>query len=344
MFPSLTRPFYKTVAEIARSRYETGEAVGLMYKAGGDAVKVHALSGELQLSSSGWGLLKVPNALIRGAFDALDEHGAQLPLRDGRLNGHVSVFRPEELDQIGGADKVHEWGHHFRYTLGPIKEVEPAGWPEMSKVWFIEIASPDLAMLRKSYGLTPFPKHPFHATIAVRKKGVLYENSTTKTEEKSGAAPQGRDAGVQLLAGDGGALREKEAQAVQGLRRSRDTRLSEVAEQFHGLLGGHGAEAAGARPGEAQKRAWVRAGELLLDLILQYQSTGAPHRPRAPRGDRRRVQGPDTESSIMPAVGTATGAYGLSQLLMRTKDPIADKVLGPAPWRNQKNKKKQEIV
>jgi hypothetical protein len=34
----------------------------------------------------------------------------------------------------------------------------------------------------------------------------------------------------------------------------------------------------------------------------------------------------------------------LSQLLMRTKDPIADKVLGPAPWRNQKNKKKQEIV
>jgi len=182
MFPSLTRPFYKTANEIARLRYEAGESLGLMFKAGGDAVKVHALSGELYASGK-WVLLRVPNALVRGAFDALDEQGAQLPLKDGKLNAHISVIRPEELEQIGGAAKISERGHHFRYTLGPVKEVEPPGWPEMSKVWFIEVKSPELENLRKSYGLANTPKNgesQFHITIGLRKKSVLKPGETTK--------------------------------------------------------------------------------------------------------------------------------------------------------------------
>ena len=63
------------------------------------------LSGVLYLSASGWLLLSVPNALVRGAFSALNEPGVELPLRDGKLNAHITVFRPEEIEQVGGQEK-----------------------------------------------------------------------------------------------------------------------------------------------------------------------------------------------------------------------------------------------
>src|SRR3954471_22753330 len=83
----------------------------------------HSLSGRLYLSKSGWILLDVPNSLVRGAFDALHEAGAELPLKDGRLNSHISVMRPEEVEKIGGPDSIHERGHQFKYSLGQLKVV-----------------------------------------------------------------------------------------------------------------------------------------------------------------------------------------------------------------------------
>jgi hypothetical protein len=41
----------------------------------------YSLRGRLYASSSGWLLLSVPNALARGAFDALNEPGVELPPR-----------------------------------------------------------------------------------------------------------------------------------------------------------------------------------------------------------------------------------------------------------------------
>jgi predicted double-glycine peptidase/8-oxo-dGTP pyrophosphatase MutT (NUDIX family) len=144
----------------------------------------HSLSGRLYLSKSGWILLDVPNSLVRGAFDALHEAGAELPPRKsgGNLNAHISVIRPEEVAKLGGPDKINERGHQFHYTLGPLKEVEPKGWDEMSKVWFIEVKSPELRKLRTSYGLTPLPNgdHEFHISVAVRRKKVLQHNDVKK--------------------------------------------------------------------------------------------------------------------------------------------------------------------
>lgn len=174
--PSLTRPVTAQAADLNVLYRDVGDALARLTKAGAAATRTHALSGELYATPGGWLLLRVPNALVRGAFDALDENGAQLPLYNGKLNAHISVMRPEELARIGGVDKVTERGHHFHYTLGPVKEVEPAGWKEMSKVWFIEADSPELKELRKSYGLSPVPDggdKPFHITVAVRKKNVL---------------------------------------------------------------------------------------------------------------------------------------------------------------------------
>lgn len=144
----------------------------------------YSLRGKLYLSSSGWILLSVPNALGRGAFEALREPGTELPgAREGGYNAHISVIRPEELEQIGGPDKIDERGHEFSFTLGPVRSVTPTSWDGVSKVWFIEVQSPELERLRKSYGLPALPndnRYKFHITFAVRRRGVLRESSITK--------------------------------------------------------------------------------------------------------------------------------------------------------------------
>ena len=160
----------------------------LVYGYGRDFVKdsaeaeaTYALGGRLYVSSSGYLMLSVPNAFVRGAFDALDEVGAELPPGpDGKLNAHISVARPEELESIGGADKITERGHVFRYNTGKLKTCIPSGWDEVSRVWFIEVNSPELQNLRKSYGLPPLPKYPFHITVGIRKKNVLRDNDVAK--------------------------------------------------------------------------------------------------------------------------------------------------------------------
>lgn len=142
----------------------------------------YGLTGRLYLTQSGWLMLSVPNALGRGAFQALNVPGAELPLQDstGQYNAHISVMRPEEILKIGGPDKVLERGKEFSFTLGPVREVNPEGWDEMERAWFIQVRSPDLEKLRKTYGLSPLPnnnKYDFHITFAVRRKGVTRNNN-----------------------------------------------------------------------------------------------------------------------------------------------------------------------
>jgi hypothetical protein len=157
------------------------EAMVRLAKHGADAETVHALSGELYATPRGWVMLRVPAALVQGIFDAIDETGIELPGdRDGRpLRAHISVMRPEETQSLGGAGKISERGHHFHYTLGPIKAVDKPGHPAYSKVWMVGISSPELMQLRRSYGLGP-PKYAFHLTVAVRRPSVLYNNPISK--------------------------------------------------------------------------------------------------------------------------------------------------------------------
>ena len=176
-----------------RELYAAGLVIGERYKQADAPEVVHALSGMLYVSPSNWGLLSVPNALVRGVFSAIDEPGVELPShseKPGKLDAHISVFRPEELAEIGGPDKLTERGKRFRYTTGAVKTVQPAGWPTMNRVWFVKIHSPELEVLRQSYGLSPRPKNnefDFHLTVAVRRKGVLGKNPISKsilTDEK----------------------------------------------------------------------------------------------------------------------------------------------------------------
>lgn len=199
--------------------YEIGHAAVLLWrsmeKQGGDAELSYGLKGKLYLSKSGWLLMHIPNALARGAFDALHEPGAELPPgHNGDFNAHVSVMRPEEIAQIpGGAEKITERGHEVGYTLGPVRVVDPDGWSEMSKCWFIEVRSPELEKIRKSYGLTPLPSgnHQFHVTIGVRRKHVLRHNDVAKAagvygwaQRLKGAAMTKHVPAVLSMGSDGG--------------------------------------------------------------------------------------------------------------------------------------------
>jgi len=160
--------------------YDTGHALVLLAKAAGDASLSYGLTGKLYFSKSGWLLLSVPNALGNGAFDALNEPGVELP---SPYNAHITVMSPSEIDKLGGAGKITERGHEFTYTLGPVRTCEPDGQADLARVWFIEVRSPDLEKLRKSYGLSATPKdgeYQFHITFAARKKHVLRANPVAK--------------------------------------------------------------------------------------------------------------------------------------------------------------------
>lgn len=169
--------------------YHAGNALGWLYRGNKQAATNYPLAGRLYLSKSGWLLLSVPNALVRGVYDAMSAPGAELPtagamnvpnVDDDLVNAHVSVMNAEEVSKIGG-DNINERGHTFYYTLGALKEIPVSNVDGISKIWAIQISSPGLAALRKSYGLSPLLRdHPFHVTVAVRRKKVLQHNEVRK--------------------------------------------------------------------------------------------------------------------------------------------------------------------
>ena len=176
--------------------YNIGNACGWLAKSSKAASAEYHLSGRLYLAKSGWLLLSVPNALVRGVFDAMSHAGAELPLAGtlnvpnvdkDLLNAHITVMTATELEQVG-ANKINERGHSFRYSLGPVKEIMPSNIDGVSKLWVIQISSPELSALRKSYGLSALPKdEPFHITVAVRRKNVLRENDISKFDNMAAA-------------------------------------------------------------------------------------------------------------------------------------------------------------
>jgi len=170
--------------------YQAGNALGWLSRGNKQASTNHPLAGRLYVSKSGWLLLSVPNALVRGVYDALSAPGAELPtagamnvpnVADDILNAHISVMTADEVAAIG-ASKINERGHMFGYSLGALKEITPKNVAGVSKLWAIQVSSPQLSDIRKSYGLSPLPNgdHAFHITVACRRKGVLLNNSTGK--------------------------------------------------------------------------------------------------------------------------------------------------------------------
>lgn len=169
--------------------YQAGNALGWLSRGNKQASTNYPLTGRLYVSKSGWLLLSVPNALVRGLYDALSATGAELPragvmnvpnVPTDLLNAHISVMNAEEVKKIG-ANKINERGHMFGYALGQLKEITPRNVDGVSKVWALQISAPTLSAVRKSYGLSPLLNdHPFHITVACRRKSVLQTNGVSK--------------------------------------------------------------------------------------------------------------------------------------------------------------------
>jgi hypothetical protein len=170
--------------------YQAGNALGWLYRGNKQAATNHPLAGRLYLSKSNWLLLSVPNSLVRGVFDALTAPGAELPtagvmnvpnVAEDILNAHISVMTADEVEKIG-PDNINERGHMFGYSLGALKEITPKNVAGVSKIWAIQISSPALAALRRTYGLSPLPNgdHQFHITVAARRTKVLQEGDVRK--------------------------------------------------------------------------------------------------------------------------------------------------------------------
>lgn len=171
--------------------YRVGHSYGWLSRENTKASSQHLLAGRLYVSKSGWLILSVPNALVHGLFDALTAPGAELPrtgvlnvpnMPEDTLNAHISVMTADEVQKVG-ADKITERGHTFHYALGGLKEVPVRNIDGVSRVWVVQVASPALTALRKSYGLSPTPPHGFHITVAVRRKHVFAGNGTSKAAE-----------------------------------------------------------------------------------------------------------------------------------------------------------------
>jgi hypothetical protein len=157
-----------------------------LYECGHDAEKRAAveLNGLLQAAGPGYLLLSVPTAMVRGVFDALHEPGITFPSEVDGLRAGIVVMTPDELESVGGAGKISERGKPFRYQLGDLQEMPAKGWAGISACWHLRVKSPELAKLRKSYGLPEKieGQSDFSIVVACRKVGVLSANAVSKVE------------------------------------------------------------------------------------------------------------------------------------------------------------------
>lgn len=166
-----------------------GRDAALFYHMGKSAFAyepAYNLSGMLYATEANWLMLTVPNALAKGVYDAMNEPGVILPPgpNDKSFSAHITVMRPEEIELIGGKDKITERGHQFRYTLGRFVSVKPENWPQMDTAYMLLVHSPALQELRRSYGLSSLPnsgEYAFHITVAVKPKGILGRNPKSKS-------------------------------------------------------------------------------------------------------------------------------------------------------------------
>jgi hypothetical protein len=143
------------------------------------------MSGVLQAAKSGHLLVGVPTALVRGVFDAMDEPGISLPtsVDGGALRAGIVAMTPEELTKVGGPDVITERGKQFSYQLGSLIQTTARNWPGVTACWQLEIKSPELLKLRRTYGLpTKLPgNNVLSIVVACRKAGVLGTNETSKS-------------------------------------------------------------------------------------------------------------------------------------------------------------------
>ena len=129
--------------------------------------------GVLKKTPDNFYYLDIPESFASGLHAMMEEDADKPPYNLKSFNNvgtHISVIGTDEFKD-NNIKKIKEVGKEFNFTLGDVVSLNPEGWDEMKKVWFLQIKSKELEGLRKSYGL---PKkdhgHEFHITFGIDKK------------------------------------------------------------------------------------------------------------------------------------------------------------------------------
>jgi len=133
------------------------------------------LVGTLKKTVDNFIYLDISNDIIEGLRSMLpEEDDAKKPPYDNKENrgigAHVSVIYTDEYNEKD-LGVIKELGKEYKFTTGKVHSVNPEKWDEISKVWFMDVASPDLEKLRQKYGLSKLLNvHTFHISFAVKKE------------------------------------------------------------------------------------------------------------------------------------------------------------------------------
>jgi hypothetical protein len=159
--------------------HSTGLVIAALCKAAGSAHSyTYPLAGRLRLTSTGWLLLAVPAALVRGIYDALHRTGYELPPEFG-----IPVMTPTEVNEVG-RDKIVQRGHSFSYTLGTLRD-RSTNYGGHGAVLYLEVSAPELRKLRLSYKLPEYPQQAdgFRLPLALRPAGVWLQKASAVDDE-----------------------------------------------------------------------------------------------------------------------------------------------------------------
>jgi hypothetical protein len=134
--------------------------------------KEPTFSAELK-NNDGFYFLDIPQSFATGLYRMLKDEVDETPYKQkgyNQVGAHVSVINEEEFEE---PVDIKEVGKFFDFTIIGAKQTNPAGWDEMSQVYFMEIECPKIEKMRESYGLSKTYQdkgHNFHITFAVDKK------------------------------------------------------------------------------------------------------------------------------------------------------------------------------
>lgn len=133
--------------------------------------KEEKIKGYLKQTEDGFLYVDLPDSLIDAFHDMIDDPKAKKPpyntKKMNNVGAHVSVAYKDEMKD----KEVKELGKEFYFSIKKFVSLDPEGWNEMDRVWFLELDAPELKKLRKSYGLSEkLNGHEFHVTLSIRKK------------------------------------------------------------------------------------------------------------------------------------------------------------------------------
>ena len=198
--------------------------------------------GKLNCSQKGgnYAILEVPKDFVESIYKAIWQEGMEKP---PNYSPHISVITEEELEQIGGKDKIKEDGDEFEFTLDTIESCDPDGWDEMKMVYFVKVKSPQLEALRVRYGLTPLIEddHEFHVSVSVipekKKAASVIERVTTHVLREAKTVQLYQNVGLKLDDTDLKRLSRKlkEIASIRTIEQAKDRWLREE-------VSGHGEE------------------------------------------------------------------------------------------------------